>query len=69
MPIEDLNLPPVLPTSVVSDSVLHSYGTYTKTSKLQCSGIKTNEMDKVCKALTGDCNCSQCYDSSGYYWG
>ena len=33
------------------------------------SSSHSPENIKACKALTEDCNCAKCYDSSGFYWG
>jgi len=67
---EDLNLPS--PCNTKSSTKLNAlkYGTYNDTiSSGNDSKSHLPETLKTCKALTGDCNCSKCYDSSGFYWG
>ena len=68
---EDLNLPSLPTKESSSRKNALNYGTHA-TDEVKSSSSDTNsslETKKLCKALTGDCNCSKCYDSSGYYWG
>ena len=70
---KDLNLPS-LPS--VSYNSKHRealvFGTVKSTereSKFKSDAKIEATEDIKCKALTGDCNCQKCYDSSGFYWG
>ena len=67
---EDLNLPSLSKKESSLKSNALNYGTYKDIiSRDTDSNSLSPEKPKVCKALTGDCNCVKCYDSSGYYWG
>ena len=67
---EDLNLPSPSKTESLSRSNALNNGTYRDTiSRNINSKSHSPENIKACKALTGDCNCAKCYDSSGFYWG
>ena len=67
---EDLNLPSPSKTKSLARSNALNDETYKDTiSRNINSKSHSPENIKACKALTGDCNCAKCYDSSGFYWG
>ena len=69
---EDLNLPTLSKSDCSGKSNTIDYGTYkgASDSKSHVAKNKSTREDKLCKALTGDCNCAHCYDASGgFIWG
>ena len=68
---EDLNLPSLTSKESSSRKKALNYGTHATKEFVSISSDTNSSLEtrKLCRALTGDCNCSKCYDSSGYYWG